>query len=58
MQVISSAFWADIPGGGVLLLGLPDELLLHTKESPIHEAPPICKHFCICIVRSGLLEWT
>lgn len=58
MQVISSAFWEDIPGGGFLLLGLPDELLLHSKESPGHEAAPICKHFRIWIVRSGLLEWT
>ena len=47
MQVISSAFWADIPRGGFLLLGLPDELLLRTKESPVHKAAPICKHFHI-----------
>ena len=30
-RAMSSAFWADVPGGGLLLLGLPDELLLHTQ---------------------------
>ena len=31
-RTMSSAFWADIPGGGFLLVGLPNELLLHTQS--------------------------